>query len=258
MKIITVVGARPQFIKAAAVSRAISKKKNIQEFIVHTGQHYDHNMSDIFFNEMEIPHPHCNLEINGCTHGEMTGLMLQKIEALLISEKPDWVLVYGDTNSTLAGALAAAKLHIPVAHVEAGLRSFNKRMPEEINRILTDHSSDVLFTPTRIATDQLKKESFPCEKVHQVGDVMYDASLYYRERLESRESIIEKLHLKPKQFVLATMHRQENTDHIERLTYIVQGLIEVAKTRPVVFPIPEHVRRLNAMGFYSRCRISCW
>lgn len=249
MKIVTIVGARPQFIKAATVSRAIaqhntsnSPSKQIQEVIVHTGQHYDKNMSDIFFDEMEIPKPTYHLDVNGCSHGEMTGLMLQKIESLLVKEKPDWLLVFGDTNSTLAGALAAVKMHIPVAHVEAGLRSFNKKMPEEINRILTDHSSTLLFTPTSAATDQLKKEAFPTAKICQVGDVMYDASLYYREKVALRACLLKKLQLDSKKYFLATLHRQENTDDPARLQSIFKGLIEVAKSRTVVIPLHPRTR----------------
>src|SRR5690554_766125 len=175
----TILGARPQFIKAAAVSRAIAMQPGLTERIIHTGQHYDPGMSDIFFDEMEIPRPAYQLETGGGSHGAMTGDQLRSIEAILMEERPDWVLVYGDTNSTLAGALAAAKLHIPVAHVEAGLRSFNRRMPEEINRVLTDHLAEVLFAPSCAAGKQLEREGVAADQIHVIGDVMLDAALHY-------------------------------------------------------------------------------
>lgn len=178
MQIVTIVGARPQFIKAATVSRVVAERNNISEIIVHTGQHFDENMSQVFFDELEIPRPDYNLEISGSSHGRMTGRMLEGIEDVLMEQRPDWVLVYGDTNSTLAGALAAVKLHIPVAHVEAGLRSFNRAMPEEVNRVLTDHAADLLLTPTDIASRNLANEGLSRERVVQVGDVMYDAALF--------------------------------------------------------------------------------
>ena len=188
MKIVTVVGARPQFIKAAAVSRVIRDDYagKIEEVLVHTGQHYDDNMSKVFFDELDIPHPKYNLEISGGQHGAMTGRMLEAVENVLLQEKPDWLLIYGDTNSTLAGALAAAKLHIPVAHVEAGLRSFNMRMPEEINRILSDRVSSLLFCPTVTAVNNLKADGIT-EGVHNAGDVMYDVALFYRDRASKQK-----------------------------------------------------------------------
>ena len=203
MKVLTVIGARPQFVKAATVSRAL-KKSGIEEVIVHTGQHHDQNMSQVFFDEMEIPTPNYNLEIQGLNHGAMTGRMLEKIEEVLIKEKPDYVLVYGDTNSTLAGALAAVKLHIPVAHVEAGLRSFEMKMPEEVNRILTDRISKVLFCPTQTAIDNLEKEGYKnidC-KIILSGDVMYDAVLFYRQKIKTHSTIIQKENPEGRPFVL--------------------------------------------------------
>lgn len=239
MKIVTIIGARPQFIKAAAVSRKIAERENIQEVLVHTGQHYDANMSDIFFEELSIPRPHYHLGIGGGHHGEMTGRMLGAIESVLLDEKPDWVLVYGDTNSTLAGALAAVKLHIPVAHIEAGLRSFNRRMPEEINRVLTDHASDLLLAPTRIAMSNLSTEGVAQKKCHLVGDVMYDASLFYRDR--ARKPIwFAELGIAPSEFVLATIHRAENTDDLVRLAGIMQGLGSAGL--PVILPLHPRTR----------------
>jgi len=208
-KIVNLVGARPQFIKAAVVSRALRAVEGLREVLVHTGQHYDDNMSRIFFEELEIPQPDYNLGIGGGTHGQNTGRMLEAIEAVLLKEKPHAVLVYGDTDSTLAGALASVKLHIPVAHVEAGLRSFNRRMPEEINRLLTDHASDILFAPTEE------------ERVHLVGDVMYDVALLYGEKAERHSDVLTRLGLSPKGYVLATIHRADNTDSPERLRVIV-------------------------------------
>jgi UDP-GlcNAc3NAcA epimerase len=263
MKIVTVVGARPQFIKAAAVSRAIaeySKKnenKSVKEIIVHTGQHYDENMSNVFFDELEIPTPDYNLGIGSGSHGVQTGRMLEAIEAVLLKEKPDYVLVYGDTNSTLAGALAAVKLHIPVAHVEAGLRSFNRIMPEEINRVLTDHASDILFAPTQTAVDNLHREGISEERINLVGDVMYDAALYYGEKAQKKSNILKKLGLKDKGYILATIHRAENTDNPSRLQAIVEGFCEVSKEIPVVFPV--HPRTYNALernGFLRKARTS--
>ena len=230
MKIVTVIGASTQFIKAAVVSRAIAAHKDIKEVIVHTGQHFDANMSDIFFEEMCIPKPDYNLNVNGLGHGAMTGQMLEKIETVLLQEKPDWVLVYGDTNSTIAGALAAKKLHIKVAHVEAGLRSFNMDMPEEINRILTDRISDILLCPTETAVNNLKKEGYEninCRIVRN-GDVMQDAALFYAGRAVRPKADI------PEDFVLCTVHRAENTDDPERLRNIFSALEEISKTCRVV------------------------
>ena len=204
MKIATIVGARPQFIKAATVSRAIRRRSGVREVLIHTGQHFDANMSDVFFEELEIPRPDHHLGIGGGSHGQNTGRMIEAIEAVLKVERPDWVLVYGDTDSTLAGALAAVKLHIPVAHVEAGLRSFNRRMPEEINRVLTDHAADLLFTPTDTATGNLNREGIAGEEVQQVGDVMFDATLFYRDRARQPAAWPE---LDAVSFVLSTIHR---------------------------------------------------
>lgn len=241
MRMLTVVGARPQFIKAAVISRAVSKRRSeIQEVIVHTGQHYDANMSEVFFDELDIPHPHYHLGIGGGTHGQNTGRMLEQLEALMKAEHPDWVLVYGDTDSTLAGALAASKLHIPIAHVEAGLRSYNRRMPEEINRVLTDHMADVLLAPTETAMSNLRGEGMAAHRLHLVGDVMYDASLFYRERARMPDSFA-RLGLSPFSFTLATVHRAENTDDPVRLMSIFAGL--GASGFPVVLPLHPRTRQ---------------
>lgn len=259
MKILTIVGARPQFVKAAAIHRAISlfneknEGKKIHEVLVHTGQHYDSNMSDLFFQEMGITQPHYHLGIGGISHGAMTGRMLEKLEEIYIKEKPDWVLVYGDTNSTIAGALAAVKLHIPVAHVEAGLRSFNRRMPEEINRILTDHSSDLLFTPTERATRQLFTEGIKSEKVMQVGDVMYDVSLFYHKQILKAKKSKDISSLSGRRdYVLTTIHRAENTDHPLRLKEIFLGLSDIAKDFEVIVPLhPRTKKFLEKEGLFS-------
>lgn len=237
MRIATIIGARPQFIKAAALSRTLKKFSGVREILIHTGQHYDYKMSSLFFEEMEIPDPAYNLGIGGGAQGAMTGRMLEAIENTLVSEKPDWVLVYGDTNSTLAGALAAAKLHIPVAHVEAGLRSFNRRMPEEINRILTDQCSDLLFVPTKSARMQLLTEGVPAEKIVFTGDIMYEAAMYYQQKAYASSSILETLSLIPKYYVLATIHRAENTDDPQRLKDIFDGLNALAESVRVILPL---------------------
>lgn len=238
MKVLTVVGARPQFIKAAAVSRSFAKNR-IEEVLVHTGQHYDADMSDVFFQQMDIPKPAHHLGVGGGLHGAMTGRQLEKIEDVLLAEKPDWVLVYGDTNSTLAGALAAAKLHIPVAHVEAGLRSFNRKMPEEINRVLTDHLSTLLFAPTPKAVENLAQEGIEGERVKLVGDVMYDATLFYKSRA-CKPHWFDALALPEGEFVLCTVHRAENTSDIERLREIMCGLQDSGL--PVVLPLHPRTR----------------
>ena len=240
IKVVTIVGARPQFIKAAAVSREFKNSGKIQEVIVHTGQHFDNNMSDIFFEEMEIPKPDYFLGINGLSHGAMTGQMLEKIEEVLLKEQADWVLVYGDTNSTLAGALAAKKLHFKVAHVEAGLRSFNMKMPEEINRILTDRISDILFCPTDTAVENLETEGFTFHdiKIYQNGDVMQDAAIFYSAKCRKPNFDL------PESFVLATIHRAENTDSIENLTSIFTAFHEIAKTKKIVLPIHPRTRKI--------------
>ena len=245
MKVATVVGARPQFIKAAVVSRALKNYGDISEFIIHTGQHYDENMSHVFFDEMEIPQPLYNLEVKEPLHGAMTASMLAGIEKILIDEKPDYVLIYGDTNSTLAGALAASKLHIPVAHVEAGLRSFNRQMPEEINRIVADQISNILFCPTQKAIDNLMEEGFN-KGIHQIyntGDVMYDAALYYADK--GGDYILKKMNLLSNDFLLCTIHRAENTNDIARLKNIIEALNILHKTIPVILPL--HPRTKAAM-----------
>ena len=245
MKILTVVGARPQFVKAATVSRIIRDQyaEQIQELIVHTGQHYDANMSDVFFAELDIPKPKYNLEISNASHGAMTGRMLEGIEKILLTEKPDYVLIYGDTNSTLAGALAAVKLHIPVAHVEAGLRSFNMRMPEEINRILADRVSSLLFCPTQTAVNNLHAEGIT-KGVHNTGDVMFDAALFYQDQAPQKSKILQELKLSPKEFVLTTCHRAENTDDPKRLENIVAALEQIALKLPVVLPLHPRTKKL--------------
>ena len=245
-KIVTIIGARPQFIKAAALSRELKRQNTIQEIIIHTGQHYDNNMSDIFFEQMDIPRPHYNLNINGLNHGAMTGQMLEKLEQVLIQEKPDWVVVYGDTNSTLAGALAAKKLHFKVAHVEAGLRSFNTDMPEEINRILTDRISDILFCPTDNAIDNLNNEgykNFNC-RIIKNGDVMQDAALFYESKAQ------KPIYDIPENFILATIHRAENTDDISRLTDIFEAFEELSRTIQVVLPLhPRTKQKLTTLNY---------
>ena len=247
LKIITVIGARPQFIKAATLSRVFAKYPDqIKELIVHTGQHFDQNMSAIFFNEMEIPIPHYNLNINGLSHCAMTGQMLEGIEKIIIAEKPDYLLVYGDTNSTIAGALAAKKLHVKVIHVEAGLRSYNMNMPEEINRILTDRISDILFCPTQTAINNLKQEGFDYIKTQIVlsGDVMQDAALYYKEKSDQISSVLSGNQIKSNKFVLATIHRAENTDDEIRLRAIVHSLNEINKIVQVIVPLHPRTAKI--------------
>ncbi len=245
MKIVSIVGARPQFIKAAPVCRALRKEHT--EILVHTGQHYDDNMSAVFFNELGIPPPEYLLGVGSGNHGEQTGAMLAAIEKVLVKEKPEWVLVYGDTNSTLAGALAAAKLHISVAHVEAGLRSFNRLMPEEINRVLADHLSDLLFCPSEIAVKNLAAEGIT-RGVHIIGDVMADA-LFDAVALASVQSdVLFRLGLEDKKFLLATVHRAENTDHPDRIKNILRAFSQIDET--IVFPIHPRTRKvLEALGF---------
>ena len=240
MKILTILGARPQFIKAGSVSREIGKHKGIQETIVHTGQHYDANMSDIFFDEMQIPKPDYFLGIGGKSHGAMTGQMIEKIEQVALSEKPDWIMVYGNTNSTLAGAIVASKLHIKLAHIEAGLRSFNMKMPEEVNRILTDRVSNILFCPTITAIQNLENEGYKnldC-KIVKSGDVMQDGAMFYK-----------KLAVKPNidikdDFILCTIHRAENTDDEIRLRSIFEALNEIAKEKKVILPLHPRTKKI--------------
>ena len=247
MKIITIVGARPQFIKAAALSREFLKHKDIEEIIVHTGQHFDKNMSDVFFEQMSIPKPQYNLNINGLGHGAMTGQMLEKIEKVLITETPDWVLVYGDTNSTIAGALAAKKLHVKVAHVEAGLRSFNMDMPEEINRILTDRISNLLFCPTETAVTNLKKEGYGNIDtiISKTGDVMQDAAMFYAKKEQKPAFEVSK------EFVLATVHRAENTNDLERLSSILLALNTIAEKTQVILPLHPRTNNIIKKGNFQ-------
>ena len=255
MKIVTVIGARPQFIKAAAVSRVLSECRipgeaaSAQERVVHTGQHYDYNMSRVFFEELGIPDPGYHLEVGSGSHGHMTGQMLAKVEDVLVGERPDVVLVYGDTNSTLAGALAAAKLNIPVAHVEAGLRSFNRRMPEEINRVLTDHASQLLFAPTDAAVENLEREGIT-DGVFKVGDVMLDAFLHHKDDAKHRSKIMGELALESGGYCLSTAHRQENTDDPSRLSGILNALAAISEIgRPVVMPLHPRTRKnIEASG----------
>ena len=244
MKILTVIGARPQFIKAAVVSRLLRDVAGVEEILVHTGQHYDENMSDVFFQELEIPKPTYHLGVGGGHHGAMTGRMLEAIENVLLEVKPDKLMVYGDTNSTLAGALAAAKLHIPVAHVEAGLRSFNRKMPEEINRVMADHLATWLFAPTVAAVENLHREGVKEDAIFLVGDVMYDAAIYYGGR--SRSDALAKLGLESKNYVLATVHRAENTNPGPRLHSLMDGLCAIAGELPVVLPLHPRTRAVLA------------
>jgi len=252
LTIISIVGARPQFIKAAAVCRAVSeynkdrKTAEIRHILIHTGQHYDENMSKVFFEELDIPPPDYNLGIGSFSHGKQTGKMLEAIEEVLIEQQPEWTLVYGDTNSTIAGALAAVKLHLPLAHIEGGLRSFNRRMPEEINRVLTDHISNLIFCPTTAAVSNLKREGVT-EGVKMVGDVMYDCSLYYGNKVSAIEAgILINYNLSPKSYYLATMHRAENTDSLRRLKNIIRAFNLLSKNDfPVVFP--AHPRTLKIL-----------
>lgn len=256
MKIITILGARPQFIKAATISRAIknwnktNQKSKINEVIVHTGQHFDSNMSEVFFEQMDIPKPKYNLQVAGLNHGAMTGRMIEKIENILIKETPDYVLVYGDTNSTLAGAIASVKLNIPVIHIEAGLRSFNNKMPEEINRILVDRISNILFCPTENAKNNLKKESFPFitknnkkQKIYNIGDVMYDAVLFYRKKVLA-EIDLNTWGVEEKKYILCTIHRVENTNNIGNLIQILQALNQIAKKNKIIMPIHPRTRQI--------------
>ena len=240
MKILTILGARPQFIKAGSVSREIAKHDKIEEVIVHTGQHYDANMSDIFFDEMKIPKPNYFLGIGGKSHGAMTGQMIEKIEEVVVKEKPDWVMVYGDTNSTLAGAIVASKLHIKLAHIEAGLRSFNMKMPEEVNRILTDRVSNVLFCPTDTAIENLKNEGYENIDIEIVksGDVMQDGAMFYKSLAVKPSFDIKD------NYILSTIHRAENTDDLDRLTAIISALNEVNKEKQVILPLHPRTKKI--------------
>ena len=247
MKIITVLGARPQFIKAAMLSKEFLKSNTLDEIIIHTGQHFDKKMSEIFFNELKIPIPDFNLGIKSLYHGEMTGKQIEMIEKHLYNIQPDGILVYGDTNSTLSASIAASKMQIPIFHVEAGLRSFNRKMPEEINRVITDHVSSLLFTPNLNAKNNLLKEGIDPNKIYNVGDVMNDALLYYLKIAEQKSNILKRLNLKSKDYFLATVHRQENTDDQEKLKEIFMALSLANK--PVV--IPMHPRTKKKIKEYS-------
>ena len=253
-KIITVIGARPQIIKAAAISRAIKNNfsDKILEVIVHTGQHYDENMSQIFFEELEIPFPNYNLNVGSGSHGEQTAKMLEGLENIYVQEKPDAVIVYGDTNSTIAGALAASKIHIPVIHIEAGLRSFNKAMPEEINRIACDHMSTLLFTPSEtghrnllnegIKNDQKEAATIDNPKIYLCGDIMYDNSLYFSAMSEQKSKILEELEITTNEFILCTIHRDTNTDDTSNLNAIFRALLRIQKTSNLKIVLPLHPR----------------
>lgn len=265
MKVVSIVGARPQFVKAAPVSRQL--RRHHREVLLHTGQHYDHGMSQVFFDELGIPLPDVNLGVGSASHGRQTGEMLAGVETVLMEECPDWVLVYGDTNSTLAGALAAAKLHVPVAHVEAGLRSFNRRMPEEINRVLTDHIADMLFCPTETAVDNLAAEGI-VTGVHNVGDVMYDALLHNSKLAAAHSRILEALKVQPGTYLLATLHRPHNTDDPARLQHILEAFEIVDE--PIIFPahpraqkaileqaqrVPPNVRLIEPVGYLDMVQL---
>lgn len=253
MRVATIVGARPQFVKAAVVSRALRGIPGVCEILVHTGQHYDDNMSEVFFRDLSIEKPAYNLGIGSGPHGAQTGRMLEALESVLSVLQPDWVLIYGDTNSTLAGALAATKLHIPVAHVEAGLRSFDRGMPEEINRILSDHVADLLFAPTVASCDNLHREGVPDSRVRLVGDVMYDATLQYGLVAEARSTVLEQLQLIGKDYILATLHRAENTENSVRLRIIIAALIRIAEELPVILPLHPRTRKyLEELGLLQQ------
>ena len=241
-KICTIVGARPQFVKAAAFSRVMAQSSTIEEHIVHTGQHHDYNMSKRFFEELEIPSLLCNLNIHGQTHGSMTGKMLTEIERVLHADSYDMALVYGDTNSTLAGALAAAKLHIPVVHIEAGLRSFNRQMPEEINRILTDHVSDLLFAPTHTALQNLHDENIR-QGVFHSGDIMYDATLFAIEKGSTLSSITSELNLSNQEYTICTVHRSENTDDADTLKAIFDFVVMHSDGLPIIVPLHPRTKK---------------
>ncbi len=246
LKVMTIIGARPQFIKASAVSAAFRENDRFQEIVVNTGQHYDDNMSKVFFGELGMDPPAFNLNIGSGPHGAQTGAMMAQIEQVAMEQKPDWILIYGDTNSTLAGALVGAKMHIPVAHVEAGLRSFNKLMPEEINRITSDHVSSLLFAPTQVAASHLTNEGISGSHVIESGDVMYDVALAVKDRIGNPTEYLASLGAEMGKFVLATVHRAENTDSPDRLRAIFAGLSAVAETIPVVLPLHPRTRKLLA------------
>lgn len=250
-KILTVVGARPQFIKAAPVSKALQAVTGLREVLVHTGQHYDPNMSQTFFEELDMRLPICNLEVSGGSHAYQTGEMMKRLEPIINEESPDLMLVYGDTNSTLAAALTASKMRIPLAHIEAGLRSFNKEMPEEINRVVTDHVSTLLFCPTLTAVRNLEREGIISD-VWNTGDVMYDVALQYSKKSKAKSTVLKDLRIHPKTYILATVHRVENTDRREYLSNILEGLERVSREVPVVFPLHPRTRKMiNTFGLES-------
>lgn len=256
MRIVTVIGARPQIIKAAALSRAIKNHyhNRIEEYIVHTGQHYDENMSRVFFEELMIPQPQANLKAGSGSHGKQTALMTERLETILLEQQPDALVLYGDTNSTIAGAIAASKIHIPIVHIEAGLRSFNKTMPEEINRITCDHTSTLLFSPTATGYNNLLHEGFtprheaPFDINHpgifHCGDVMYDNSLYFSSIAAKQSTILQQHHLAAGNFILSTIHRDHNTDHPERLKAIFTAFLELAQKYQVVLPLHPRTRKM--------------
>ncbi|MDG2343625.1 MAG: UDP-N-acetylglucosamine 2-epimerase (non-hydrolyzing) [Flavobacteriales bacterium] len=263
MKLITIVGARPQIIKAAAFSRAISNNfPEIKEIIVHTGQHYDENMSEVFFKELGIPTPTINLHVGSSSHGNQTAVMIQKIEEILINEKPSAVLVYGDTNSTLATAIAASKIHVPIVHIEAGLRSFNKKMPEEINRILCDHSSTLLFSPTKTGYQNLIQEGFSSNltlnasmdhpNIYHCGDVMYDNSIYFSNISDEKSTIIQDLDLQKNKYILSTVHRNDNTDNPDNLNAIFSSFISITESHKIKLILPLHPRTSKMMSSLLR------
>ena len=259
IKIVTIIGARPQIIKAAALSRAIKNNfsSQITEIIVHTGQHYDDNMSQVFFDELEIPLPNYNLNVGSGNHGKQTATMISAIEEVLLNEKPNAIVLYGDTNSTLAGAMAASKIHIPVIHIEAGLRSFNKSMPEEINRIMCDHVSTLLFSPTKTGFDNLVQEGFLSQtkapysidnpKIYHCGDVMYDNSLFFSKISDVKTSIINDLKLKNNGFILATIHRNNNTDEPIRMNALFKSLNDISINHQLQIVLPLHPRTSNLL-----------
>ena len=257
MKIITIVGARPQIIKAAAISRAIAARNMVEEIIIHTGQHYDDNMSEIFFRELGIPLPNINLKVGSGSHGEQTAVMIEKIEKVLIEEKPNAIVVYGDTNSTLATAVAASKIHVPIVHVEAGLRSFNKKMPEEVNRIMCDHVSTLLFSPTNTGLSNLINEGFNLNsdgtttmdnpQIYHCGDVMYDNSIYFSELSDKQSNLINELGIEENKFILSTVHRNDNTDNVENLQNIFQSFIEIGQMYQLPIILPLHPRTSKMM-----------
>jgi len=261
IKIVTIIGARPQIIKAAALSRAIKNKfaNSIKEIIVHTGQHYDENMSQVFFDELGIPEPNYNLNVGSGSHGKQTATMLAGIEDILLQEKPNAIVLYGDTNSTLAGAIAASKIHVPVIHIEAGLRSFNKAMPEEVNRIMCDHVSTLLFSPTKTGFQNLLNEGFKAKnekpfnannpKIYHSGDVMFDNSLYFSEVADEKTTIISKNGLKKNNFILATIHRNNNTDEPVRLNALFNALFKISEANQLDVLLPLHPRTAKLLEF---------